>query len=225
MTAVAAIDAVLSIDLAAVVANWRRLAVVHGAPCAGVVKADGYGLGAVPVGRALAGAGCVTSLRVSNTRHGTRLTLLLTGPIATPRVQSRDNLLMLDLRPGGGPAFARMAAAGRLAHSPEPARRQTASLPLVIAYGLAPKPDTASTVLALLAFGLTAAGFRAMVRARTWGVLAIGAAGGLLIALAATDLAMGSTALFVLRPALSGALLVSATVPFFAPIARFVSAR
>ncbi len=81
---------------------------------------------------ALAGAGCVTSLRVSNTRHGTRLTLLLTGPIATPRVQSRDNLLMLDLRPGGGPAFARMAAAGRLAHSPEPARRQTASLPLVI---------------------------------------------------------------------------------------------
>jgi alanine racemase len=58
MTAVAVIDAVLSIDLAAVVANWRRLAAVHGAPCAGVVKADGYGLGAVPVGRALAGAGC-----------------------------------------------------------------------------------------------------------------------------------------------------------------------
>ena len=57
MTAVAVIDAVLSIDLAAVVANWRRLAAVHGAPCAGVVKADGYGLGAVPVATALAAAG------------------------------------------------------------------------------------------------------------------------------------------------------------------------
>lgn len=103
--------------------------------------------------------------------------------------------------------------------------RAGASLPLVIAYGLAPKPDTASTILAFLAFGLTAAGFRAMVRARTWGVLAVGAAGGLLMALAATDLAMGSTALYALRPALGGALLLSATVPFFAPIARFVAAR
>ncbi len=80
----------------------------------------------------LPGAGCITSLHVSNTRQGTRLTLLLTGPIATPRVQQRDNTLTLELRPGGGPAFARMAAAGRLANAAEPARRHTASLPLVI---------------------------------------------------------------------------------------------
>ncbi len=50
---------VLTIDLPAIVANWRDLA-VRGAPgaVAGVVKADGYGLGAVEVARALRAAGC-----------------------------------------------------------------------------------------------------------------------------------------------------------------------
>lgn len=54
--------AVLTVDLGAIVANWRDLAARHaaagGGAVAGVVKADGYGLGAGPVGRALAGAGC-----------------------------------------------------------------------------------------------------------------------------------------------------------------------
>ena len=46
--------AVLEIDLAAIVANWRLLCAMHpSGPVAGVVKADGYGLGARPV----AGAG------------------------------------------------------------------------------------------------------------------------------------------------------------------------
>lgn len=49
---------VLRVDLGAVVANWRDLGARHGAPVAGVVKADGYGLGAAPVARALAAAGC-----------------------------------------------------------------------------------------------------------------------------------------------------------------------
>ncbi|WP_376087299.1 alanine racemase [Roseomonas sp. CCTCC AB2023176] len=49
---------VLTVDLGAVVANWRNLRAVHGAPCAGVLKADGYGLGAAAVGRALGDAGC-----------------------------------------------------------------------------------------------------------------------------------------------------------------------
>lgn len=50
---------VLSVDLDAIVANWRTLA-ARAAPaeCAAVVKADGYGLGAVPVARALTRAGC-----------------------------------------------------------------------------------------------------------------------------------------------------------------------
>ncbi len=51
--------AVLEIDLGAVAANWRSLA-ERAAPatCAAVVKANGYGLGAGPVARALAAAGC-----------------------------------------------------------------------------------------------------------------------------------------------------------------------
>lgn len=51
--------AVLEIDLGAVVANWRLLAgKVAPAACAAVVKANGYGLGAADVTRALLGAGC-----------------------------------------------------------------------------------------------------------------------------------------------------------------------
>lgn len=51
--------AVLGIDLAAIVANWRLLrARAGGAECAAVVKADAYGLGAAQVGPALAAAGC-----------------------------------------------------------------------------------------------------------------------------------------------------------------------
>jgi alanine racemase len=48
----------LRIDLGALVANWRDLCVLHGAEVAGVVKADGYGLGAGAVARALRVAGC-----------------------------------------------------------------------------------------------------------------------------------------------------------------------
>jgi alanine racemase len=51
--------AILEIDLAAVVANWRLLCAMHpSGPVAGVVKADGYGLGALPVAQALYTAGC-----------------------------------------------------------------------------------------------------------------------------------------------------------------------
>lgn len=47
------------IDVAAVVANWRMLAsLAPEADAAAVVKADGYGLGAAPLARALARAGC-----------------------------------------------------------------------------------------------------------------------------------------------------------------------
>jgi alanine racemase len=53
--------AVLTIDLGAIVANWRLLA-ERAAPaaCGAVVKADAYGLGAAEVVPALAGAGCRT---------------------------------------------------------------------------------------------------------------------------------------------------------------------
>ncbi len=51
--------AVLTIDLAAIVANWRALKARHpSGGVAAVVKADAYGLGARPVAAALHGAGC-----------------------------------------------------------------------------------------------------------------------------------------------------------------------
>jgi len=51
----------LTIDLDAVVANYRLLSAnAPGTECGAVVKADGYGLGAPEVVRALAGAGCKT---------------------------------------------------------------------------------------------------------------------------------------------------------------------
>src|SRR5215470_11812442 len=52
---------ILTVDLDAIVANWRKLEkTAVPAECAGVVKADAYGCGAEPVARALAAAGCKT---------------------------------------------------------------------------------------------------------------------------------------------------------------------
>src|SRR5215813_13570152 len=51
--------AILTIDLAAIAENYRMLAAkVAPAECAGVVKADAYGLGAAKVAPALQRAGC-----------------------------------------------------------------------------------------------------------------------------------------------------------------------
>ncbi|SNB68107.1 alanine racemase [Arboricoccus pini] len=55
----AAAGAVLTVDLDAVVANYRLLTrMLGGRRCAAVVKADAYGLGAEPVARKLQAAGC-----------------------------------------------------------------------------------------------------------------------------------------------------------------------
>jgi alanine racemase len=52
---------VLTVDLDAIVANWRKLEkTAVPAECAGVVKADAYGCGAEQVARALSSAGCKT---------------------------------------------------------------------------------------------------------------------------------------------------------------------
>ena len=59
--ALASATGVLTIDLDAIVANWRKLEkTAVPAECAGVVKADAYGCGIEPVSRALAAAGCKT---------------------------------------------------------------------------------------------------------------------------------------------------------------------
>ncbi|GAB1715875.1 MAG: alanine racemase [Nitrobacter sp.] len=60
VTAAAAIGT-LTVDLDAIVANWRKLEkTAVPAECAAVVKADAYGCGAGPVVRALGAAGCKT---------------------------------------------------------------------------------------------------------------------------------------------------------------------
>jgi alanine racemase len=59
--ALASATGILTIDLDAIVANWRKLEkTAVPAECAAVIKADAYGCGADPVARALAGAGCKT---------------------------------------------------------------------------------------------------------------------------------------------------------------------
>ena len=53
--------AILTVDLAALRANWARLNQTSGrAECAGVIKADAYGLGLAPIARALTNEGCKT---------------------------------------------------------------------------------------------------------------------------------------------------------------------
>jgi alanine racemase len=53
--------AVLTVNLSALRANWARLNEVSGrAECAGVIKADAYGLGLAPIARALTNQGCKT---------------------------------------------------------------------------------------------------------------------------------------------------------------------
>jgi alanine racemase len=59
--ALATVTGVLTIDLDAIVANWRKLEkTAVPAECGAAVKADAYGCGIDPVVRALAAAGCKT---------------------------------------------------------------------------------------------------------------------------------------------------------------------
>ena len=59
--AFAAYNGILTVDLDAIVANWRKLEkTAVPAECAAVIKANAYGCGIEPVARSLAGAGCKT---------------------------------------------------------------------------------------------------------------------------------------------------------------------
>ncbi len=101
--------------------------------------------------------------------------------------------------------------------------RAGVSLPFVLLYALAPKPEGGGTLLAsIVALALTGLGIRALIQLKTWGVLALTAAGALLLTLAGLDLIQhhGLTAAY---PAVAGSLLIASAVPFFAPIARFTA--
>src|SRR5690349_22951703 len=59
--ATAAQPGILTIDLDAIIANWRKLEkTAVPAECSAVIKADAYGCGAEQVARALSKAGCKT---------------------------------------------------------------------------------------------------------------------------------------------------------------------
>ncbi len=101
---------VLTIDLAALVANWRTLQTVCGeAECGAVVKADAYGLGLEPVAKALHAAGCRTFF-VGHVFEGRRLRAL--APEA-------DIYVMNGLRPGAASAYAHYALRPVLGSVPE----------------------------------------------------------------------------------------------------------
>ncbi|WP_332686864.1 alanine racemase [Bosea sp. (in: a-proteobacteria)] len=61
----------LTVDLNALVANWRALGALAGTEAAAVVKADAYGIGIEPAVTALAGAGC-RSFFVAHLSEGIR---------------------------------------------------------------------------------------------------------------------------------------------------------
>src|SRR5947209_16711869 len=88
---------ILTIDLAAIVANWRALG-RRAAPakCAAVIKADGYGCGLEQVAGALANAGCDTFF-VANLAEARRARAV--APVAPIYVLN-------GLLPGTAPAYA-----------------------------------------------------------------------------------------------------------------------
>lgn len=92
----AAATGVLTIDLAAIAANWRSLsALVAPAQCAAVVKADAYGLGAKRVVPTLAAAGCRTFFVAT-----------LAEAVAVRALAPSARVLVLDgLIAGAGAAF------------------------------------------------------------------------------------------------------------------------
>jgi hypothetical protein len=96
------------------------------------------------------------------------------------------------------------------------------SLPFILLYALLPRPDAATTLGSIVAVLLAGLGLRALIKLRTWGVMALGAAGVLMLSLAATDAASRGLTTAVMHPAFAGLLLLAAVVPFAAPIARWL---
>jgi hypothetical protein len=101
--------------------------------------------------------------------------------------------------------------------------RAGVSLPFILLYAFAPKPDGASLVLSFTTLVLVLAGLRGLVRLKTWGVLALGAAGALTLTMVGADVLAHGLGTLAIRPAIAGGMLIAAVAPFFAPIARFIA--
>ena len=102
--------------------------------------------------------------------------------------------------------------------------RAGVSLPFVLLYALAPRPDGAALLASLAALALTGLGLRALVQLKTWGVMALAGAGALMLSLAASDVATAGLSASIMQPALAGVLLIAAAIPFVPPMIRWVRA-
>jgi hypothetical protein len=91
--------------------------------------------------------------------------------------------------------------------------RAGVSLPFVLLYALQPRTGGVELVASLSALALTGLGIRGIIRLRTWGLMAMAAAGVILLALAGNDAVYGES-IAVLKPALAGGLLLSAVAPW-----------
>ncbi|MCB2115378.1 MAG: alanine racemase [Rhodobacteraceae bacterium] len=113
-------QAVLTIDLDAITANWRALAALSGTAEAGaVVKANAYGLGAEPVAVALRAAGA-RRFFVAETAEGVRLRAAL-GP--------KPEIFVFTGHMAGDAGAIAGAGLIPLLNSAEQARRHLAALP------------------------------------------------------------------------------------------------
>ncbi|HEY0190429.1 MAG TPA: hypothetical protein VGC42_04855 [Kofleriaceae bacterium] len=101
--------------------------------------------------------------------------------------------------------------------------RAGATLPFILLYALAPKPEPESMLLSLGALVLVAAGMRGLVQMKTWGVLALGMAGALMVTVVGADVASHGVTMAAMRPALAAGMLFAATAPYFAPITQFLT--
>jgi alanine racemase len=109
----------VEVDLAAIVGNARAVRAVTGTDVVAVVKADGYGHGAVAVARALTAAGAVAGLGVSLVEEGVALRdagvmapVLVMGP---SQHGGEDDMVMAGLTPviGSAEDLAALAAVAR----------------------------------------------------------------------------------------------------------------
>lgn len=99
------------------------------------------------------------------------------------------------------------------------------SLPFILLYAFAPKPDTAALIASVVSLVLVVAGLRGLVQLKTWGVLALGAAGALTLSLIGGEVVLHGLRALAIGPTVAGGMLLAAVAPFLAPIVRFVTGR
>lgn len=104
------------------------------------------------------------------------------------------------------------------------------SLPYIVMYALAPRDDLDGALLIAAGTTLALAGAWALIRLRTWGLLAIGTgAAALGLTLPTTQVASQLSHTYALNLWLLGVgatfFLASALAPFAAPVARYLRAR